>query len=206
VTVPHEIVHLAPERTEEAAGVLARAFFDDPLTVWMLPDEEHRRRASPAMFAFAIGITRLQGEAFTTAGAVDGVALWQRPQAGELSLDELQEAGIERSQQAAGAEANARFARYIELFGALRARHVPGSHWYLMVLGVEPALQGQGIGGRLIAPVMQRADEAGVPCYLETLKTRNLPFYRKHGFEVVHEGDLPDSGPHFWTMLRPPQA
>ena len=41
--------------------------------------------------------------------------------------------------------------------------------------------------------------------YLETMKTRNVPFYRKHGFEVVVEDDLPGGGLHFWTMRREPR-
>jgi GNAT superfamily N-acetyltransferase len=74
-----------------------------------------------------------------------------------------------------------------------------------MLLGVDPPRQGQGVGGALIAPVLAKTDAAGVPCYLETMKTRNVPFYRKHGFEVVVEDDLPGGGFHFWTMRRDPR-
>ena len=69
-------------------------------------------------------------------------------------------------------------------------------------LGVEPDRQGQGIGSALIQPVLGRADAEGLPCYLETTKERNVTFYRRHGFDVVAEGDLPDLGPPFWTMRR----
>ena len=55
------------------------------------------------------------------------------------------------------------------------------------------------------APVLAKADAAGLPCYLETMKTRNVPFYRKHGFEVIVEDDLPGGGFHFWTMRRDPR-
>lgn len=47
------------------------------------------------------------------------------------------------------------------------------------------------------------ADADGLPCYLETMKERNVVFYEKHGFQVVVGDDLPKGGPHFWTMKRP---
>jgi len=54
--------------------------------------------------------------------------------------------------------------------------------------------------------VLARADAEGLLCYVETEKERNLPFYRRHGFEVVVEDDMPNGGPHFWTMRREPRG
>jgi predicted N-acetyltransferase YhbS len=77
-------------------------------------------------------------------------------------------------------------------------------YWHLMSLGVDPVHQGTGIGGTLIAPVLSEADAAGRTCYLETTKALNLPFYERHGFQVVRSGALPSDGPAYWTMQRPP--
>jgi ribosomal protein S18 acetylase RimI-like enzyme len=78
-------------------------------------------------------------------------------------------------------------------------------HWYLMALGVEPARQGQGIGGRLIRPVLAQADRAGVLCYLETETERNVAFYQKHGFVVAESGPVPGHNLPLWMMVREPQ-
>jgi hypothetical protein len=51
-------------------------------------------------------------------------------------------------------------------------------------------------------PVFQRADAEGLPCYLETETPGNVAYYRRHGFDVRSEWDVPD-GPHMWGMLRP---
>jgi hypothetical protein len=54
--------------------------------------------------------------------------------------------------------------------------------------------------------VRVRASAAdGLPCYLETEKQINVPFYNRHGFDVVVEIDLPKGGPHIWTMKREPK-
>ena len=37
---------------------------------------------------------------------------------------------------------------------------------------------------------------------LETQNVRNVRFYRKQGFRVVSEGEVPGHGLRVWTMLR----
>jgi GNAT superfamily N-acetyltransferase len=87
----------------------------------------------------------------------------------------------------------------------LHKRDMSQDHWYLMILGVDPPRQGQGLGSALIAPVLTRADADGLPCYLETTKEKNLAFYGKQGFEVIVEDVLAKNGPPFWTMKREPK-
>jgi GNAT superfamily N-acetyltransferase len=72
-------------------------------------------------------------------------------------------------------------------------------------LGTAVEQQGKGVGGALMRPVLDHCDAEGIPCYLESSKERNIPFYRRHGFEVVEEVPLPGDGPSLWTMWREPQ-
>ena len=47
----------------------------------------------------------------------------------------------------------------------------------LSIIGILPEFQGQGFGGGLVGPVLNRADQSGVPTYLETFTPRNITFY-----------------------------
>ena len=66
--------------------------------------------------------------------------------------------------------------------GANGARFHPGyPHWYLETMGVDPAAQRQGLGGRLLEPVLRIADRDRVDCYLETADPRNADYYPATG-------------------------
>jgi GNAT superfamily N-acetyltransferase len=84
----------------------------------------------------------------------------------------------------------------------LRAKLAPEPHWYLWVIGVEPSRQGQGLGGELIELMLARVDSDGLPSYLETHKERNVTFYQQYGYNVVHNGDVPNGGPPYWCLKR----
>jgi len=201
MTITVEPVQVHPSTREAVVEVLARAFFDDPLTAWLTPDPAARREMLLAVLSPIVRGSADAGETWTTAGLVSAGAVWMRPGVREFPAaigDELVRAG-----NAFGETTSRRVELAFPLFGRLREETVPGEHWYLQLLGVEPAWQGQGIGSQVIRPVLSRAAAAGVPAYLETMKGRNLVFYRRHGFEVAREGMLPEDGPRFWTMLGP---
>ena len=78
-------------------------------------------------------------------------------------------------------------------------------HWYLAILGTDPAHQGTGIGSALIRAVTDRCDEQGLGAYLESSKEQNVPYYARHGFEVREQITSGD-GPPMWLMWRDPQG
>ena len=53
--------------------------------------------------------------------------------------------------------------------------------------------------------MLAAADRAGLPAYLETASETNVAIYRRLGFEVEREVDMPDCGPRCWLMGRAPQ-
>lgn len=78
-------------------------------------------------------------------------------------------------------------------------------YWYLNILGVEPEFQGRGIGKRMAREVLERADAAGVGCYLETYGEGTKALYLKRGFHVFKEVRPFADGPTAYLMWRDPQ-
>jgi ribosomal protein S18 acetylase RimI-like enzyme len=124
-----------------------------------------------------------------------GAALWLTP---EVSPDEEALAGlIERTapasirQDAAG------------VFEQMASFHPQESHWYLPLIGVDPARQGQRLGDKLMAHALARCDADQFPAYLESSNPRNLPFYQRHGFEIIGKIQV-GSSPTIVPMVRKP--
>jgi GNAT superfamily N-acetyltransferase len=199
-----KVSRLARDRIPLASEVLARAFHDDPVADYMIPDPQERARSLPRLYRVASGLAERFGEGFVTEPELLGAALWFPPGRTELGPDHFREVGGGDLAKRLPEGAFVRFASVMGYLDGLRQRDVPQPHWYLAILGVEPELQGRGIGGALMRPILERCDSAALPCYLETQKQRNVPFYERHGFRVVVEVDEPTSGIRFWTMLREP--
>ena len=187
--------------------MLARAFHDDPPNVWMFPDEDKRRTAMLSDFRMAIKYGVRYGKVYSTDGSNEGAAVWLPPDQPTTSMLRMMRVGfwdLAFAPLKLGVGFMPRFFAAMSKIDELHKTDAPRRHWYLMVLGVDPARQGQGVGSALIQPGLEQADRDRVPCYLETAKEINVTFYKKHGFEVVREIDLPRGGPRLWTMLREP--
>jgi len=77
-------------------------------------------------------------------------------------------------------------------------------HWYLAFVGIDTKLQGRGIGRKLMAPVLNRADREGTLCYLETPFVETHDFYRALGFDLRPKAKPFKGAPGLWPMERRP--
>lgn len=62
--------------------------------------------------------------------------------------------------------------------------------YYLWFIGVGPEYQGLGIGTGLMKEIIEDSQTQQRPIYLETSTLKNLPWYKKFGFEIYNELDL----------------
>lgn len=202
-----EIVPLADSRDEPVGRFLARAFENDPIFVHVLPDSGARLRFLERFMTALARRSRIFSVAWTTAPEPVGASLWKGPELGAMSDAQLEACGLAQIPEWLAPDALARFDRLFDAVDASLEIDEPGPRWYLGVLGVAPEWQGRGLGSRLAAPGLERADREGLPTTLETAQPRNLPLYRRLGFEVLREiGPAETGGPAVWTMRRPPRG
>lgn len=183
------------------SATLARAFDDDPLVNWMVAQDKRRsRRVFDAMDLTLRKFTMPHGEVYTTPD-VQGGALWTPP--GKWKMGILQQ--ILLLPEVVKFATVRRIPTVMGGIGAVEKHHPHQPHYYLFVLGVDPEMQGKGIGTQLMTPVLERCDREGVPAYLESSKEKNVPLYERNGFKVTQQFQVPNGGPSLWFMWRDPQ-
>ncbi len=180
--------------------MLARAFQDDPAWVWLFPDPVRRARLLPWLFRMGFDLT--SADVWATAGPVRGVARWLPPGRQPMRIASTLRA-LSLTPFRLGT-AMLPFLAYGRAVEAMRTLAVPEPHWYLAGIGVDPGHQGSGIGAALLEPGLTASRRDGLPAVLLTNSETNLRFYRRHGFEVVREGETPQGGPRAWAMVRSP--
>lgn len=202
-TATHEIAPIAEEQFPTAGDALARAFIDDPLCVYTQPDVAVRLRQFGWFFTQQLQQAATHNAVYTNVldDGPTGVAVWTPPS----SRNGAAEHDTEDLQRCFGPAAFRRFStrRRVE---HVRAKYMRERHWYLALLGVCPGSRNQGIGQALLVPVLRRADEDQLPCYLETFVADNVRFYERDGFEIVDSGVEPLSEIPYWAMKREPRA
>ena len=196
-------VRLERREIPAAARLLARAFAADPVIGWHLSPGLRRRVGYPAFFAWGLYELEPHGDLYAIhlGDALAAVSAWVPP--GSVARPGP------RARAAAGIvrllyphRARTLFAG----FAGMARFHPPRPHWYLAFVGVDPRLQGTGLGAEVLRPVLDRADADGALCYLETPFRQTHGFYRRLGFELTRELQ-PDETPFeapapVWTMSR----
>lgn len=182
-------------------AAMARAFDDDPIANWFAVQDKHRaRRVYDFMKVAVHRLTMPFGEVYTT-DEIQGGACWNPP--GTWKMGPLQQ--LMMTPAMISVCSFKRLPGVMKGLNTIEKDHPAKPHWYLLALGVEPDLQGRGIGSQLMQPVLERCDREGVPAYLESSKERNVPLYERHGFKVTKEMMVPSNGPKVWLMWRDPQ-
>ncbi len=184
-----------------------RAFWDDPAMEFILPNEQTRGRAMDAYMRMIVNLGFREGAVQTIDGE-DGVrcgAVWVEPGRAPSGVISLLRSGF--VQMLVQTREILPLRKFFALSAKIEEMHkqdIQKEHWYLALLAVDPPHQGKGVGGLVLEPQLEEADRRGLPCYVETTKTRNVPFYEKQGFVVKHEIPIPMGGPPLWTMIREP--
>jgi ribosomal protein S18 acetylase RimI-like enzyme len=193
-----EVRDLRPAEVDEAAGVLARGFRDNPLNMAAFGDDPERRvrvyeRSIEHMFRVLSAQQPLCAIRDGTLVGVTGVA-----PVGRCQPSATERLRLLPSFLALGPRTAARVVRWTS---AWAQRDPDDPHVHLGPFAVDAHLQRQGIGSLIMREHCRRLDAAGEVGYLETDKPENVRFYERFGFEVIGEERV--IGVTNWFMRRP---
>lgn len=177
---------------------IARAFMDDPVANWAVPNDRLREKALRGFFRAYLKHKQPHGFVTCEDGLL-GTAIWAPPGHADSSAAEAFD--IVRF----NFDPRHIFRLPLMVAGVMRVQrlHPKEPHFYLAAIGVDPDAQGTGLGSRLLQPVLEICDRDGVGAYLESSDPANVSFYARHGFREIGEARLP-RGPVLPLMWRDP--
>jgi ribosomal protein S18 acetylase RimI-like enzyme len=187
---------------DAAASILAQAFVDDPLVVYMLPRRRSRLKTVEKFFRVIGEIGIRHGRGFGAGDPLQAVAFWEFPDRGNVSI----------SVKGLGKFVPLLFTQYpigliraravLRETDALHAKHAPEPHFYLDNLGVMPSAQGRGLSSKLIRPVLALADSQRVPVYTDTVTQGNVSLYEHFGFRCLAANPVANTGITVFALKR----
>jgi ribosomal protein S18 acetylase RimI-like enzyme len=186
----------------ELSRALGRAFYDDPVSVWIMPDDKARAARQRKFFAAIARHHHLAGggvEVATDGSASGAAALWDPP--GRFKQSAREQLMMLPSFIFGFGLSITTGRRLGQLLDQMKQHHPEEPHWYLAVIGSDPSVRGKGYGQALMQSRLARVDAEHAPAYLESSKAANVPYYERFGFEVTGELVVP-GGPTLWPMWR----
>ena len=192
IVADDEFARIADGEERRAIDTLTLAFADDPVIRWMYPEAQRFLHGFPRFLA-AFGGASFDEQTAYRLGDFAAAALWMPPGVAP-DADDIVAAVFETVDQEKHAD-------FLAVAARMDAAHPTFRHWYLPWFGVDSALQNRGVGARLMRRCLDFVDAAHLPAYLESPNPKNLPFYRRFGFEVIGEAQVGACPPVFF-MLR----
>ena len=186
---------VTPSNADQAIGTVVLAFSADPVARWFYPDPHQYLLHLPTFVKEFAGKAVECNSAYYVDGYV-AAALWLPP---DVHPDE--NALVALLQRTIPEENQQEIFAFVE---QMDSHHPSEPHWYLPMIGVDPAQQGNGYGSALLKHALERCDTEGKLVYLEASSSRSIPLYRRHGFELIGTIQVGKSPPLF-PMLRKPR-
>jgi GNAT superfamily N-acetyltransferase len=183
------------EEVPRAVNIQLAAFVADPIMRWMWP-EAHDFVTNFPRLVHGFGGGAFANDAADVNEEFSGGALWLPPGVSPdgKALEKLFKETIAEPTRS----------EILSVLEQMDESHPKEEHWHLAVIGVDAAHQGKGVGADLMQHRLATLDAMGVHAYLESSNPRNVPFYQRHGFEIVREIQVGGSPPVF-PMLRTPR-
>jgi ribosomal protein S18 acetylase RimI-like enzyme len=201
----NKLLRLTAKDRDAGAAVLGRAFTEYELLQYYFHDETERRAVAVMLGFIELSVCLKYGEVYASSGKLEGVSAWLPPGKapfGGLQIIRTVPLSVLFRFGRQGASRMWAYGRYVD---NLHRKLVPYPHWYLQIIGVDPAYHGQRFSSQLIRPMLERINREHLSCFLETNTEKNVAIYRRFGFEVVSEDKIPGTEVTSFAMLRKAQ-
>lgn len=196
INLPDSLRTAARSDWKQLASITAEAFAEDPVNLWIFGNTQ----TMPPVFGTLArniylpgGICHLHGDSGATMWAHSSVSR----ELGTLATMRLVWALTMKGEKGAAR-------RGLGAGEAMDREHPKTPHMYLFTIGTRKAARGQGIGKQLMQPMLDAADRASLPCYLENSNPANTGFYMSHGFERMKLFEVGTGSPPLEAMWREP--
>jgi ribosomal protein S18 acetylase RimI-like enzyme len=199
IDLPPDIRRAEHADWKRVADITAEAFAEDPVNLWIFGNARAIRSLF-RIFARDIytrkGVCHVYGNAAATMWADESVDLNIPP----FSLFQLIVA-----QRLLGSKGSV--GRGLAAGKAMEVHHPREPHLYLFTIGTRKPARGKGLGKAMLQPVLDAADRAGKPIYLENSNPVNSGFYQSHGFRRRGEPFyIAEGAPVMEPMWREPKS
>lgn len=187
---------------DSLADVLAMAFVHDPLFQYFFPDEKTRHRLSLYTFRFIVAHASKKGVVCETSSALEGASVWLPSESINRSLIDQLRFGAVNMLIKQGRDTINRQIEASDHMKAIHSKLLTEPHLYLSTIGITEDHRGKGLASKLIRPMLEKADQNMLSCYLDTHNENNIGLYQQYGFKVVQESVIPGSTVKHWAMVR----
>jgi ribosomal protein S18 acetylase RimI-like enzyme len=185
--------------------VQARAFQNDPLWRYLLPDINARQVVLESFFKVFLKFSIANFKAYGVSKPVDGVAVWSSPNQEGMSLSGVFGTDLLKLVSSRMFFSFFKAYRVFSRFEKMHRKCAPQPHYYLEAIAVIPESQSKGFASRLIRPLLEKAEKEMVGAYTETVTASNVGLYEHFGFQCVEEVKMPNTDLTLWALYRPSQ-
>lgn len=157
--------------------LLCKSFNDNFSVNYIIKQDQQRMQRMAALMDYSFEVCMRFGEVWLSDDAYAcALVLYPQNKRSTIWLDLqliLQAIGIGGIKKALARE------------GMIKAKKPAVDMLYIWFIGVDPVMQHKGVGSKLLQEIIAR--KQGLPVYLETSNSKNLPWYRRFGFEIYEQ-------------------
>lgn len=190
------------EEVDLVSSVLTVSFRDDPFFIYAFQTFENYDKYAPWMFKTWVKWGVLYGTVWATTN-YESVSIRRFPGSPGYNFMTMLRSGIIFTPWVAGFKITARLNKavgFVEKMHDILMKNTP--HIYCQNIGTKPEFRHQGFGTVLMNHTFSMADQLKLPCYLETTTLKNVKMHQSHGYELIEDHDIGNTGIRVYIMIR----